>query len=240
MEPAKRSVQARFGGLGERFGVLIPAGRSLRRRLRLSLAQQTLLEQVFLHYREAGSWPSIGQEILARELGIGRSTLSSQLGTLRASGLIATREDPRYGTTSKTLRYCLDPYLALVALLEAGGADRAQDQLREEGGARLSSFTASVRDGDWHWRVGAIEAPPSSAGIVLHAFAALHGLPERFLVAPGLLRGCEDNDGQVGLFDMQVLKGSTQVEGYERQLSTDSSKTEIDIVLAEPTLGLTE
>lgn len=173
------AVNARFGKLAWRFGVLLPAGRPHRRRLGLSLAAQYLIEQLLSHYDERGVWRSFSQSVLGEELGISRSTVSEQLKRLRRLGLVATRADSRFGTRAPTLFYCLEPYLAVLAMRE--GFDNGDVALWTEGNERLLRFAEDVEWGTWVWDVDDLETfrgaylvrkPPTSLAVSAVVFLA--------------------------------------------------------------------
>lgn len=181
---AAKSVAARFGQLGASFGTFLPAGTRFRSKLEVSPAEHLALEQLLYHYREAGCWVSVGQDLLARELGVARPTLNEQLARLRRGGLISSREDPRFGKVApgrqNTLFYCLDPYLAALALLSAAEAAGLEaERLQSEGESRLSGFVSAVSAGQWQWRVGDIASSSdiTSARAVEAAFRGRYGLP---------------------------------------------------------------
>lgn len=176
---SERTINARFGGLALTFGVLIPAGRRYRRRLGLSVAEQYVIEQLLYHYDWNGIWRSFGQNLLAKELGVSRPTVSGQLQQLRKKGLVATRPDPRFGTRAKTLRYCLDPYLAVLAMWQ--GHDRFSPEVWTEGNERLLRFARAVDWGKWVWEVDGLRTPPSPMAKVLWSFLDKYGV---LLLAP--------------------------------------------------------
>jgi DNA-binding transcriptional ArsR family regulator len=149
------TVNARFGGLGRRYGILLPAGRRHRIPLGLSHAEQYLIEQLLSHYDERGVWRSFSQSFLGEELRVSRSTVSEQLKRLRALGLVATRADSRHGTRAPTLFYCLEPYLAVLAMRE--GSDHFDRVLWAEGNDRLLRFAEDVEWGTWVWDVDDLE-----------------------------------------------------------------------------------
>lgn len=178
-EQGSRAISARFGKhLTRSFGVLILAGPRWRRRLGLSSADQLLIEQVLSYRTDADEWPAVDQRALARGLGVSRPTVAAPLQRLRKSGLIATRPHPRYGTRTKTLRYCLDPYLALLAMSE-GNAGINRD-LWAEGNERLLRFTEQVDWERWVWEVDGLHTPFLPVGEVLRAFLRRYGLSHRF------------------------------------------------------------
>jgi helix-turn-helix protein len=189
----RRSVNARFGGLARRWGVLLPAGRRNRIPLGLSLAEQVVMEQLLSHYDENGVWRSFSQKVLANELGVTRQTISEHLKRLWRLGLVGTRTDPRFGTRAATLIYCLEPYLAVLAMRE--GSDHFDRVLWAEGNDRLLRFPEDVEWGTWVWDVESIETfcgaylvtePPRSLAVSVTALLAeeSEGRPDRMSVPP--------------------------------------------------------
>ncbi len=179
------AIRSRFGEqLARRFGVLLPAGRHYRRRLGLSSGAQCLIDQLLYHHTSAAHWPSLGQALLASELGVSRPTVSGQLQQLRKKGLVATRPDPRHGTRAKTLFYCLDPYLAVLAMLE--GNDGFDLDVWTEGNQRLQRFIHAVDSGKWVWEVGGLRVPSSPVAEVLQRFLDAYGVSDRFAPPPAL------------------------------------------------------
>jgi DNA-binding transcriptional ArsR family regulator len=170
-------VDARFGGLARRYGILIPASRRYRVSLGLSGNEQLVIDQLLYHYWLPNEWPSMPQSMLAAELGVGRPTLSEQLMRLRRLGFVATRADSRFGTRTPTLFYCLAPYLAVLAMRE--GVDRYDDALWTEGSDRLLRFADAVEWGTWKWDVDDLETfraaysvntPPRAVAVPLSGF----------------------------------------------------------------------
>jgi hypothetical protein len=146
------TVIARFGGLTRRgWGVLLPASRYYRRLLGLSDGEQLVIDQLLYHYRWPNEWRSFSQKGLADELGVGRSTFNEQLKRLRQLGLVATRADSHFGTRTPPLFYCLEPYLAVLAMRE--GFDHSDQALWAEGNDRLLRFAEAVEWGTWKWDV---------------------------------------------------------------------------------------
>lgn len=174
------SVSARFHRLTDRgWGVQLPSARRYRSRLGLTLARQFVIEQLLFHYREPGAWRSFGQELLADELGIDRTTLKDHLVAIRRQGLIAWRADPRYGCGKSTNYYCLEPYLAVLALsASADEPDTADaDALREDGRRWLTAFWNRLPRERWTWQLGELLAPRDhDYRTVLDVFMDQYGL----------------------------------------------------------------
>jgi hypothetical protein len=158
-----RSVSARFGGLGRRYGILLPAAHRYRTRLGVSSAEQLVLHQLVSHYSLRGDWRSFSQAMLAAELGVSRPTVNEHLKHLRTLGFIATRADSRFGTRTPPLFYCLDPYLAVLSMRE--GFDHFDETLWDEGNERLGRFAAEAEFGRWTWDVDEVTTFRAAHGV---------------------------------------------------------------------------
>jgi hypothetical protein len=179
MKKRQSAVTAKFGGLAKNgWGILLPASHRYRRCLGLSASEQLLIDQLLFYYQSPKTWPSISQTLLAAELGSGRSTVNEQLTRLRTLGLVATRES-RFGKGSSTFFYCLEPYLAVLAMRE--GFDRFDLALWAEGNDRLVRFAEEAEWGTWAWDVADLEmfrttyrvkGPPRAVAVPMSVFLA--------------------------------------------------------------------
>jgi hypothetical protein len=125
-------------------------------------AEFKALAALLSHYRQADVYISLSQEMIAREIGVGRRTANKHLVSLRCKGFIAVRPDPRYGrsandpTRKATLHYCPEPAIALITLWAAH--DQESIDLRralwQAGIERLLGFASSVKQNEWSWRAG--------------------------------------------------------------------------------------
>jgi hypothetical protein len=180
------SVEARFGKLakGDGFGVFVPAERRFRRKLRISSAEQLVIDQLLYFHTDAYEWGSVGQAALADGLGVSRPTVSGQLRRLRGTGLFAVRPDPKFGRATNTLRYCLEPYLAVLAMLE--GNRKADRTVWQDGDTRLLRFAETLYSDKWLWEVDGLRAPFTSIAERLLAFRLRYGISDAFTAQPNI------------------------------------------------------
>jgi hypothetical protein len=174
------SGKARFGHLvAHGWGPLLPAARRHRSRLGLTLAHLVVVEQLLFHYWEPGDWRSWGQGMLADELGIDRTTLKDHLVAIRRQGLMVWRSDPRNGYGKSTNHYCLEPYLAVLALRASADETNAYlvSALRADGRAWLTTLWRRLSRERWNWQLGALSAPSThDYKDVLEAFIQFYQL----------------------------------------------------------------
>jgi hypothetical protein len=175
-----RSVAARFGLLGEQFGVFLPLARRYRRTLGLSVSEVYLAEQLLFHHRIPGDWCSMSQEGLAAELGVRRQNVNRLLVGLRKKGLVAVRPDLEFSGPgadgTPPFKYSAEPVLAAVLLRAAQDeVDLARAAaMRAEARRRLERLEGASGQG-WIWECeGLSTAQGAKSADVRRRFEQLH------------------------------------------------------------------